>query len=1187
MKKIFQVVFTLISISAFGQAKYNPIQPPGMTFVINKPIAPSGRFSIDYRSVKGDTVNFIYRPYNGTAEVLTYLDTNYRYGWFPIVVNVGGSLQSNGRFIGGQIQLYWFRNGVADSNLVVWNTDVLSTSGFLLAANNLSDLVNASVARNNLGLGTMATQSTSASGDLSGTWPSPTVAKFNGQLPAFYLNYNNLTNKPTIPAQFNPIAGTGMSLIGTYPNIVFNSSGGGTPCLNCNADSIQMLPVDISGLRDGYVLAVDSTNGKFQLVPNGSGGSGLTALTQDVTAAGSGSQPATVVGIRTVGIPALSVGNLKYNGTAFVWDNSAASAITALTGDVTASGPGSVTATIANNAVTTAKVANNQITYAKIQQASVGSVLLGAQSIGNYQEIGLGTNLSMSGGILNAASATASSGLSKPSSDIILGEALGQSGNPAKLASNTEIPMNLKSLLFIDTLNTGSVKNYVTIFDSTQLAHAAYLKMIDNTGGATFQIWQPNNYGVQYNSPYWPTPGHMKAGLWSSGYASQASLDSMPDNVFQIFGYNEKFNSALRDTFDVGFRVAFENNFINNVGGVGLNAEYHDPAITIYGGHEYRINSYYMNKLNGITLQDKTVDNVLYFTAEDNTHALDTAYLEIFGMPAPQSSGHIVFLGHNGNNYNAGDITFQSGSFNTKINSFGTGDLDIQSNASRTPEQDFTRTGSVYLNQNSDAANSSGTTVIGNIQSGTVTPNASAQLEIYSSSRGLWMFPMTTTQMNAISSPANGLIVENRDTLLLGAGNGLCLYDSVNGVWRKIAGGGGGGGGSQTLQQVLTTGSTLTTNNTITNTSQTLSFTGGTYKFNGIPTSSGTPTILVHQTDSSLQQVGIGSGLSISSGNLIVSGGTSPPFSDGSALFKNASDNTKLLAFDLSAIATGTTRTWQFPNSNGMAAAVNLAQNWTQDQTYVNVALTLNGSSGNNIVLFQHSAVNVGVLGTEATNGGSESDMVLQTYGNHNLDFNVNAATRARINGAGNLMVGTTTDNSAFIQAAASTSSNASLYVPEGTAPSSPINGQMFAQTSDHNLYWQSQSSSICLSCTSNGIYLPTISNKNNLASSTSDSAVWSKNGNTVTVSGHVNLTSTGVSTSTQAYITLPINSLLSGGHACWGSGTNLGIGGGGAATTDAIITSDASTPNKAVITYVSGTASAVDIYYTLQYRIQ
>ncbi len=76
-----------------------------------------------------------------------------------------------------------------------------------------------------------------------------------------------------------------------------------------------------------------------------------------------------------------------------------------LLGDVTGTGIGTVTTTIANDAVTTSKILNDNVTYAKIQNVSAASKLLGRGSAGgsgNVEEITLGTGLTMTGTTLDA-----------------------------------------------------------------------------------------------------------------------------------------------------------------------------------------------------------------------------------------------------------------------------------------------------------------------------------------------------------------------------------------------------------------------------------------------------------------------------------------------------------------------------------------------------------------------------------------------------------------------------------------------------------------------------------------------------------------------------------------------------------------------------------------------------------------
>jgi len=66
----------------------------------------------------------------------------------------------------------------------------------------------------------------------------------------------------------------------------------------------------------------------------------------------------------------------------------------------------------------------------------------------------------------------------------------------------------------------------------------------------------------------------------------------------------------------------------------------------------------------------------------------------------------------------------------------------------------------------------------GNLGVGTTSPNASAILDAQSTTKGVRMPNMTTTQKNAISSPAAGLMVF--DTTLAK----LCVYSGA--AWQTI-----------------------------------------------------------------------------------------------------------------------------------------------------------------------------------------------------------------------------------------------------------------------------------------------------------------------------------------------------------------------------------------------------------------
>lgn len=183
--------------------------------------------------------------------------------------------------------------------------------------------------------------------------------------------------------------GTGLSMAGG----VLNAATGGDmtkAVYDTNDNGIVDNAAALGGQTSAYHLSRANHTGTQALATITDAG---TAAALDVAASGNASAGEVVKGDDTR-LTDQRVPTDNSVGTAKLLDSSVT--------DQKLAANSVVTDKIVDSNVTTAKLANNAVTYSKLQEAT-GPSVVGAGAAGNFEEISLGTNLSITGGVLNAS----------------------------------------------------------------------------------------------------------------------------------------------------------------------------------------------------------------------------------------------------------------------------------------------------------------------------------------------------------------------------------------------------------------------------------------------------------------------------------------------------------------------------------------------------------------------------------------------------------------------------------------------------------------------------------------------------------------------------------------------------------------------------------------------------------------
>jgi len=177
-------------------------------------------------------------------------------------------------------------------------------------------------------------------------------------------------------------------------------------------------------------------------------------------------------------------------------------------------------------------------------------------------------------------------------------------------------------------------------------------------------IIQPTNYGTNYPYTNNGVTTTRADRFYSGGYTLNAtaniSYDNRPDVVGIFWGYNVTANGSRANVNDGSFSFNTETHYF--ISGQPY-FEFHLPAVLLYDGTDRRVNSMYVDKSNGATFQQKTINSNSYYSSGQGTTHNFYNLSRVINGGVNEGYGKLELIGTAGTPYGGRLYFYQGGSF--------------------------------------------------------------------------------------------------------------------------------------------------------------------------------------------------------------------------------------------------------------------------------------------------------------------------------------------------------------------------------------------------------------------------------------------------------------------------------------------------------------------------------------------